>query len=359
MDMQKAIKYFQVLSELPEEVNIFLQSNLFSSYIKKLNNDHKVAEGYLTDLTIDLFSEGLVESSFSSLLERISRDLRFKPDKIKDLLADYLGFIFLPIDSYLRNLNTRSKITQLGADPREYSEKVDGVKSLIEDFVFEEIKKEVAERERHFDVKRDEQIMENMFQNELVYILKNPEPELNSALISLLFADESFKNTLAKHIVNNQQLLFEKEISVDGKKFVPSISNWINNFISSKGSVYFNNLSLSDYVTNSRLSRDLKSEEKDLLIKLLIIYRNIRFFPKSLENVSMDKWEVFPLNVKSKSEASGHQPLAVPKSPEELEIENLEKMAAGYELGSLERRAVEEEIRKMKLSIRYQGAVRK
>ena len=357
--MQKALQYFKVLSELPGEVDIFMQSKLLSDFTGIISKKYKISEDFLTDLSIELVLQKFDLKMIDSLVDLVQKETKLSSEDSVEVSIDYLGMIILPISLFLKGLDIRSRIKKLGGEPEKYNIYVHDFEDLLEDYVYEELNEVIAENEKHFDIKEEEQIMEGMFQNEFRYLFYHSDRVLNASLISLLFADANFKNVLFKHLANNQQKLFDREIIIDGKNAILSIGSLINNFISVKGGAYFNNLTLSDYITNSKYTRGLSKDEKDAVIRLLTIYRNIRFFPRTLENVSPDKWEIFPLGISEKEKVGTHQPLSAPKSPEEQEIENLEKMAAGYELGSLERRAVEEEIRKMKLSIRYQGAVRK
>lgn len=353
--MDKAIKYFQNLSNLPEEVDVFFQSKLSADFIRELNAQYNISEGYLTDFTIDLVIENFSEEFIDKITSVFVNDLKIDEKKAIALTIDYLGRMVLPISPYLKNLDIRKNINRLGGDIKRFYTHVEKYQNLIDDYVFEEVDKIIVEREKYFDIKKEEQALENLVSKELVYVLSNPSKELNGGVIAVLFADANFKNVMAKRISENQEKLFSREVAVDGKRFIPSIGNWINNFITVNGGGFFNNIVLSSYVTNSKYTKNLDKIEKEILIKLLTLYRNVKFFPQTLENVSPEKWEIFPLDSQKTTPFNERQSLATPKSPEEQEIETLEKMAAGYALGSLERRAVEEEIRKMKLSIRYQG----
>lgn len=358
MEMDKAIKYFQNLSNLPEEVDIFLQSKLCSDFIRELNYLYDIPEGYLTDFTIDLVVENFSNEFINRINLAFVSDLKIDENKASALTIDYLGRMVLPISPYLKNLDIRKNISRLGGDIKKFYIHVEKYQNLVDGYLIDEVDKIIEERDKHFNVNKEERALENLVGRELVYTINNPSKELNGGVIAVLFADANFKNVMAKRISENQEKLFSREVAVDGKRFIPSIGNWINNFITVNGGGFFNNIVLSSYVTNSKYTKNLDKIEKEILIKLLTLYRNVKFFPQTLENVSPEKWEIFPLDSQKTTPFNERQSLATPKSPEEQEIETLEKMAAGYALGSLERRAVEEEIRKMKLSIRYQGVKR-
>ena len=67
MEMDKAIKYFQNLSNLPEEVDIFLQSKLSADFFREISISYKIPVDYLTDLSIDLVTENFGESFIDSI----------------------------------------------------------------------------------------------------------------------------------------------------------------------------------------------------------------------------------------------------------------------------------------------------
>lgn len=355
MDMQTAIKYFQKLGNYPGEVDEFLQSKLFGDYVAKLNLSYNLPKDYIAELMIEVVVNDFSLDFINQLPKKLQSDLSFDDTKAKDLYLDFLGRILLPINNFLKNLDVRSIITSLGGDLSIYKYNIEKLNLFLENIYFEKIEEIVKEQEKSFNVKEEEIILQNMIEKEFVYLLENPEAELNAGMIAVFFANASFKDTIVRSLLANQKKLFEKEIVVDGKRFIPTVGNWLNDFIAKNGSNYFNNIALSTYVTNSKVTKGLSKEEKDLLIKLFYVYRNIKFFPQSFQDIAPEKWEIFPIEKTNKSNTESRQSLATPKSPEEQEIETLEKMAAGYALGSLERRAVEEEIRKMKLSIRYQG----
>src|SRR3989339_772390 len=101
-----------------------------------------------------------------------------------------------------------------------------------------------------------------------------------------------------------------------------------NIFIKQYGSGFFDNVTLSRYITFSENVKKLDENEKNLVKKLLQLYRNLKFFPDSMKDIPVDDWEIVPIDkfvVKKHSELSGP-----PKTKGEKEIEKLRQEEGDY-----------------------------
>lgn len=164
----------------------------------------------------------------------------------------------------------------------------------------------------------------------------------NSVLIFLLMKDGSVKIALENALFNNNEYLTNDYIVVDGKKVDPLISNWLKDFISQKGSAMFNDITLTDYIAHSFNCQKLNDENRRLVRKLLILYRNLKFFPASMPNDTGVDWEIIPIDDKVHEFNRGA--LGVPKTAEEKNIDVLQAESRGYGADSLEKKVIEEEI---------------
>lgn len=159
------------------------------------------------------------------------------------------------------------------------------------------------------------------------------------------------------------------------------VSDWLRDYNANLGVGKVDKLKKIEYFTNGKNLNKLDAKDRERIKNLFDFYERLKYsseerygFDEDVPMIVDGKFVIFSEgeaeiigdDIKNLIASMGsedknidfskkRQSLATPKSPEEQEIETLEKMAAGYALGSLERRAVEEEIRKMKLSIRYQG----
>jgi GH25 family lysozyme M1 (1,4-beta-N-acetylmuramidase) len=124
----------------------------------------------------------------------------------------------------------------------------------------------------------------------------------------------------------------------------------------------FDNICLSKFITDSDNAKKLDEEERERLKNLLILYRNIRFFPKSQEDKRQGEWEIFPVNeerdVKNRIDDYKNKIKAIQNEKKNnndnknsyviKEMEELKSMLEKYPEESLERKVIEEEIMKIR-----------
>lgn len=201
-------------------------------------------------------------------------------------------------------------------------------------------------------VERKETI--ELFTDSLVAVLEMDQPEdaeltenYNITLMRMMLEDDSFRVELAKALQNNQEKLTFKKFELDGKPKRPTVANWLVDFIKQFGAEMFDNLNLSRYLINSKNAKLLDENEKELVKKLLLLYRNLKFFPESMKDRIVGEWEIFPIEQEESLGKIRTEKIGIPKSEEERELEELKKLAEQFPEGSLERRAVEEEISKI------------
>ena len=216
----------------------------------------------------------------------------------------------------------------------------------------------------------------NNFTNKLSLFLDASSDEImdilddyNGVLILLIDEDQKFRKDLENALFLNQEKLTQKSFSLDGKPTEPTISNWLKDFIKISGGGFFDNLAMTKYVTLSANVKVLDTNEKILITKLLKLYRNLKFFPESQKSVPIEKWEMFPLNREYFTKGGYHpntetnieregdmrsENLSVTEarnlsevSDKEKMLETLHRMRESFPEGSLERRAVEEEMDKL------------
>jgi len=189
--------------------------------------------------------------------------------------------------------------------------------------------------------------------------------QFNYRLIGLLVDHIELKNDLIVILMNNQLKIGTETIVLDGRQLQPTIENWIRFFISQKGSELFDAVTLSDFLINSTSAKFLSVNDKELLSRLLQLYRNIKFFPDSLVGDNPDAWEILTyvgdqdykfITVKNSQvamvettqpEASIKKEVKAELTVDPLKLESLRRLSDKYPDGSLERLAVEEEIKRL------------
>jgi hypothetical protein len=393
--------YQEKLNKLPANVRDFLNSvagtdlNLFICKQNGLVGDDIILN---TDLVADLFFKDL---ELKDLVTRIKDDFDFDDVKARKLAADIAGIRLLVIDNWF-NGGVSAYLKSLGVSPADYQKIVDDQKIAVrkekEEDAIEEAERqaEKAEREAALNeeapIKKEEPItiegdfkinwevekeeVLKTFKNGLADIISSGavQEEFNDVLIYLL-ADkgESFRAELERALLANNEVITFAKFAVGGRPAAAVISAWLKNFISEVGSGLFDNLTLTKFLTSSANCKVLSDEEKNIVKKLLLVYRNIKFFPASMPNKTGEGWEIIPseteidltkaktvgvpLTADYAAKAESARMAAVKEEQNRKEaaraeeisrkLTELQAMAAAYPAGSLQRKAVEEEIRKL------------
>lgn len=170
----------------------------------------------------------------------------------------------------------------------------------------EEKIKEEKQEEVEFDPHKEKEDSVELFKENLISVLNSeavPDSfldEYNLVLAQYLSEEEGrdFKARLEKALLTNQEELTTKKFYLEDKSVLPTVGNWINYFIKQYGSDEFDNLTLSKFLSNSENAARLEEKEKRLVGKVLILYRNLKFFPKPFEDKPIEQWEIIPVTWK-------------------------------------------------------------
>lgn len=367
------------ISQLPAEVQFFYESKSLGKALDELNKRYNIT---IDDLGELLDQITLADFNFNDLEKIIKIKLNFEDEIVKWTTLDYLGMIFLPIDRYLNNIDVKQEIKNRGGYLEKYQEYVDDFIEEIEDEKFKLLDQLIKKHEELVNPEEEKNATIYLFQNHLADILKEGSRgavvNLNGGLVYLLFNKEGFKEEINKILLSSQEKLTHKEFVLDAKAHSPTVANWLKDFIKQRGSGMFDNVALADFVTNSKNAKNLDEQEKKLVQKLLQLYRNLKFFPESMPTDTGEGWEIIPIdkevetmqkarsvelpkieqkkqeaksitNYPAKDDGAGKLQIANKKREQEKKIEELKKIATQYPEGSLERKAVEEEMSKLKV----------
>jgi hypothetical protein len=384
--------YQEKSAKLPGEVRDYLNSikaielNLL---VCRKNNLFDEDISRHTDLVVDLFFK---EIELKNLVEKIKEFFDFSGDKARKLAADIAGIRLLVVDKWF-NGEVSAFLKSLGVSALDYQkineEQIAAVKKEKSEAAAEEaearaekerlmkeeivaVKSEPAEEEigeLKIDWEKEKEEVIDIFKNDLAGMLffQPSEGDFNDTLAYLLAENgESFSDELGKALLGNNEKLTEKPFSLSGRPVQPTIANWLSYFIKEKGSAKFDNIILTDFLVKSANAKGLSDEEKNAVKKLLLLYRNLKFFPESMPNETGEGWEIIPSAAEAgltKAKTVG-TPLtadyaakaesldAAEKEEEENKeaeekIAALEKIAAAYPVGSFQRKAVEAEMKKV------------
>lgn len=377
-------KFNEKYSLLPDEAKLFLSSDFHGGLIVSLAEEYNIP---LDDVYALVFIAVNYDFDLQLLQDRI-KSFDLTGINIKRFWIDFLGKLFLPIASYIEKKDdNETKIYQefskAGGKIENYKAFFESLDLMIDERNGEELDEFMEKFQSGLDEKEEREYAIDIFSNSIIEMLNWKSPSasaiFNSALIYLLFNAKDFKEQAARIILGNRELIGKKNIVVEGRELAPSIANWIKDFIKINGSDMFSEITLAQYINTSTNAAKLDSLEKNLLSGVLHLYRNISFFPESMKDMLPERWQIFPFiipedSLSSKLKKKDEEKVIAPeveklvelektpeaektpaaeKTPEEnkflAEIISLSSVLKNYKPESLEYKAIEEEIRRLKV----------
>jgi len=353
--------YLRQLSQsLPEPIGSYLNlvkaADLNALVREKYNFTLPQFRAYL-DLVAAVYVK---ETAVESLPGEIKRIFGYSESVAKQLACDLAGVRLLVVADWLA-ADVAGFIRFWGGDPAKYQSHVLALqKALIEeaDYLAKEWA-EPAEAEESLTEETDWQAkaayVKDMLAADFLETLRLDDEdvigELNDAMLYLLSGDEALKEEWSNALLVNQEILGNQNLIIDGKAAAPTLANWLVYWFSRQGSGQFDVLALSSFMTGDSASAALNVAERELLSKLLITYRNLKFFPESLAGNRPDDWFIIPAPETAETEESTEFSAAEPQmsgrsDEKEAQLRELRTMVDRYPVGSLEREALEEEIEK-------------
>jgi len=213
----------------------------------------------------------------------------------------------------------------------------------------------------------DEVISKLFKENLLIAIYHGIDVKGKIELYIMFFSTNDFAERLSRIILKslseNSERIGGKSLEIKGelKPLDPLVKNWLKDYINFSVNYRIrDDLSLSIYINQSKNIKQLSKKEVEVIIAIIKIYNFLHF----------------PSAEKSEVKATGHVPTIVSSQQKVVEIDKsgdifkpavkankarganankamddlteLRELAAGYPPGSLERKAVEEEIGKVR-----------
>lgn len=225
----------------------------------------------------------------------------------------------------------------------------------------------------------ERELYEDMFREGLSAVLQTEDKQylqaLNRRIFYLFTKDIDFRDSLLRLLQQNQERVTRGELVLKEKKVPSTVSNWLKDFVAVNGAQYIDTVALSRYLANSKNVTALSADEKKVVRKLLQLYRNLAFFPQSMPNETGEGWEIIPVRAEDapsgatkktrvrqqtappeagpdsrkqppSKQAPQSQSKPKPQQTRNPHVAALKEMASQYPEGSLERRAIEEELKK-------------
>ncbi|PLX21747.1 hypothetical protein C0584_01425 [Candidatus Parcubacteria bacterium] len=361
------IKNFdEKLNKLPKDVREYLLFETGSRLERYLIQNYQISSKEYTigDLLCMVYFGDL---SLEKVLDFFRENFEPSDERAKKFILDLIGIRILPIKDYLKNEDFEYVIYNLGGNIDDYNKFIEfsrmaaekesrGEMVEIDDILgikkgeeqFEETLNRLSPDLDEKSEKRDSlKVFETSIKQMLVSADKDILEDYNLALMELITDDVKFKRDLENSLYHNNELLTTSKFKLGEKEEKPTIGNWLKDFIKRVGTKNFSNVTLMDYLTKNANTKNLYTNERVLLSKLLQLYRNLKFFPESQKGLREENWEIIPAE-EIKETKIGHRSIGVPKTEAEKNIEKLEEESKDFEENSLEKLAIEEAIDKEK-----------
>lgn len=205
--------------------------------------------------------------------------------------------------------------------------------------------------------------IEDLFKNHLAVGIKMNYVDLlekiknRISLIPVLDRD-NFKKILIKAMMDNKGVITSEIIDLRDKQVAPTISAWISNYNQMLGAGAKNNLEQSKYFISNKNFLALNTEERLWIKELVSLYE---YFKRSSLKIEGNEDNTLVKDIDEKiyifkdgrffdieSGKEKARTVGIPKTEQENNFTELKQMLNWYAEGSLERKAIEEEIAKLK-----------
>lgn len=190
--------------------------------------------------------------------------------------------------------------------------------------------------------------------------------KITKKLISLDLSDrDNCKDALKSALLANKETITE-EVNANGNK-IKTISDWLRDYLSQVGLKATKSLEHAKYFSEKSYVVNLDDDDKKLLKKIIELYKFLNtssLTPEGFEDdlllkdkdgriITTNKGKIVILydpkkeTKKSEVKTPAVEPVAAIISEQENNINQLNNLAAQYPAGSFERKAIEEEIKKL------------
>ena len=173
---------------------------------------------------------------------------------------------------------------------------------------------------------------------------------------------DRIKNEVKNILIKNEAVITKTNLISDRKEIPGTLANWLKDYRSEVGAEPVDSLKFEQYFINSLNIKKLTQAEKDRLKSIIKFYERLKLSsnsPKGFEekvpmefNGKLQIWsegqleDIDPAVVKVVEDlvAKG---FFKDKNEKPTDLNELKKMVASYPIGSFERKAIEEEIKKL------------
>jgi len=312
--------------KLPQEVEAVIFSDLDPTLNRQIGEKYGLSDELISRLAELLYYIFAKQTAIGDLPALAKKSFGLDEKKTVELVKDIIGRRLLIFDSYF-NGQAVELLKKLGGQIKDYQQYVEEQRKLIAEDLAEKAREEAANNEAEperpveaepvvftpSDLKTEREDALKVFSSKISPLLEANGPDFseilydyNTVLIEVLDKDPAFKDKLAAALSGSTEKISSKKIILKGRSAEPTVSNWLKSFIEKNGIEYFDNLKLSEFLNYSENGKQLNEAERMILLNLLLLYRNLKFFPQTLANVPMENWQIIPVSLQTTDEdASG------------------------------------------------------
>lgn len=337
-------------------------AKVFGLTINQTASLEKIAHRVVTD-----------EISVGQMEYEIAQEMGFDADYSRKIAVSVAGSYLLAIDKWLDG-SVANYLKSCGADLVQFASVAASLQAAPdkeklmfekenepeEEFVFTPRNPE-GDLEKSVNQGEEKDDMIDLFEHRVLDTIAISNAEIlddyNHFLISSFSDDKKLYVAVQQALKSNQEEISPGTISLDGKEVPATVSNFISDLLKSVQTSDINEMSLVQYFSSSPNFRKLSPSGKNVVRKVFGLYINLWLLFENLDSKTVEEIEIFPIREEQDDSYPSGSP-AEPKGKNNYqetggdrgEIEALRQMLSHYVAGSLEYKAIEEEISRLKES---------
>lgn len=223
-----------------------------------------------------------------------------------------------------------------------------------------------------------EEMVVNMFQHSFTSVFEVPgydiRSKLKAVLLGIVVLDDrdKFKKQLRDALMKNEEKITSQRLIIDDLKKDPTVSNWLTDYNKILGTGPVEGLARTEYLVNSKNIKNLEEKDKQRVRFLFDLYERLKlssqtfegleneipldekeavgvikegiFEPFAVTDKQKQTWQMIEDFLRERRGESGGKKLNINGTSNDLvELKNL---AVKYQPGSLEKKVIEEEIKR-------------
>ncbi|NCN25624.1 hypothetical protein COT94_03225 [Candidatus Falkowbacteria bacterium CG10_big_fil_rev_8_21_14_0_10_37_14] len=235
----------------------------------------------------------------------------------KQFACDLAGTRLLGVAQWL-GLDVSALIISWGGDPTKYRPHWEAQQSAIvtekqkaaielrdDDWILENEASTSTESQVEPDIDTKQQVITEYLNSDLLFLLKLPDEDseliagLNQDMIFLLGSKPELSTIWSSTLFNNPEILSREILVLNNSAVEPTIGHWLEYFVQSQGTGHLDVITATTFATTDQYAKLLAPLECHWLVKLLLLYGRIKFFPAGQSGDNPEYWQIFSIPVEN------------------------------------------------------------